>query len=109
MHRRVDAVVQAFFADARPHVRGRLIIAVDGRRSGFDAPRDLTDAERDHMIRRLREGGAEVLDLETSFGDHERQSARHLEVGPYDRHLNPQGVRIAMLQVATALGTRGKP
>ncbi|HNU12264.1 MAG TPA: hypothetical protein PKJ45_13035 [Rubrivivax sp.] len=103
MKRMVDAVVAAFFANARPYLHGDLIVAVDGRRSRRGGPPELIDAERSHLMQRLREGGAEVIDLETAYAAHAARSQRRLDVGPYDGHLNALGVRIAMGEVARAL------
>jgi hypothetical protein len=107
MRRMVDAVTAAFFADARPYLRGRLIVAVDGRRTGRSGPPELIDAERSQLMQRLREGGAEVIDLETAYAAHAARSQRRLDVGPYDGHLNALGVRIAMGEVARALARDG--
>lgn len=103
MQRMVDAVVQAFFADARPHIKGSLVVAVDGRRDPVDRSTDIADQERAYLIQRLREGGAVVHDLEAAYADHAQRSSRRLEVGPYDGHLNALGVRIAMTPVAASL------
>jgi hypothetical protein len=109
MRRMVDAVVQAFYADARPHLKGRLIVIVDGRRDGLTGPEDLAGLERAYLIQRLRDGGADVHDLEPLYADHVRRSSRRLEVGPYDGHLNSIGVHIAMKAAANALVEPARP
>lgn len=103
MKRMVDAVTTAFFTDARPYLHGRLIVAMDGRRTRSSGAPELIDAERSHLMQRLREGGAEVIDLEPAYAAHAARSQRRLDVGPYDGHLNALGVRIAMGEVARAL------
>ncbi len=103
MRRMVDAVTATFFEQVRPYRRGRLIVAVDGRRADFARAPDLVDAERSHLMQRLREGGAEVIDLEGAYAAHAQRSTRSLDVGPYDGHLNPLGVGIAMREVAAVL------
>lgn len=103
MRRMVDAVVDAFFADALPHVKGRLVVAVDGRREPTDGPADILELERAHLIERLRAGGAVVHDLERAYALHASRSARRLEVGPYDGHLNALGVGVAMAPVAASI------
>ncbi|GAB1388619.1 MAG: hypothetical protein AMXMBFR78_03270 [Rubrivivax sp.] len=59
------------------------------------------------MRRRLREDGAQVIDLEPVYAAHAARSPRRLDVGPYDGHLNALGVRIAMGEVARALAKDG--
>lgn len=102
MRKRVDAVVAQFFEAARPHLAGRLLVLIDGRRDGVRGQQALVDLERGHLIARLREGGAEVIDLEPVFARHASASPRTLQVGPYDAHLNALGVRLAMGQAAAA-------
>lgn len=103
MRQMVDAVVQAFFADARPYIKGQLVVVVDGRRDGPRPPADVSDFERAHLIQRLREGGAIVHDLEIAYAAQARRSRRQLQVGPYDGHLNALGVRVAMTAAASAV------
>lgn len=105
MASRVDAVVQTFFASAAPYLSGKLIVVVDGRRipTGEAVEPGLNELERTHLIRRLREGGAQVVDMEPIFAEHARRSARLLEVGPYDGHLNRIGVALLMQEAAAAL------
>jgi len=96
----VDAAVDRFFADAGPYLRGRLIFVVDGRREGPAAEPDAEDLQRRHLIGRLAARGAAVMDLEPVYAAHARGSARRLDVGPYDGHLNALGVALAMQPVA---------
>ena len=103
MRKRVDAVVVQFFEAARPHLTGRLLMLIDGSRDGAPRQPALVDLERGHLISRLREGGAEVIDLELVYARHASASPRALQVGPYDAHLNALGVRLAMGQAAAAL------
>jgi hypothetical protein len=103
MTRMVDAVVSAFFSDAAPFLKGKLVVVVDGRRTGPAQEPDLADLERRHLMDRLREHGAIVRDLEPAFEAYARESSRRLEVGPYDDHLNRLGVEIAMGQAASAM------
>lgn len=103
MHRRTDAVVRAFFDAAGPHLAGRLVVLVDGRRGGPAAVPELIDLERSRLIERLRAGGAGVVDLETDFARHAAASRRSLDVGPYDGHLNGLGTRLAMGRAAAEL------
>lgn len=102
----IDAVVTQFFADVAPYRGGRLLFVVDGRRSAGEPQQALIDLERAHLMARLREGGAEVIDLEPLYRGHMRRSRLSLEVGPYDTHLNALGVRTVM-QAAAARLARG--
>lgn len=103
-HRMVDAVVDAFFEDAAPHLQGRLVVVVDARRGKLrtDAA-DLIDVERARMIQRLASRGAVVVDLAPVFAAHTAASERSLEVGPYDGHMNALGVQLAMTAAAEKL------
>ncbi len=99
----VDAVVGEFFATAGPHLQGQVIFLVDGRRAGVAQHHTLIDAEREHLMRRLREHGAIVHDLESIYAAHAVSSRRSLDVGPYDGHLNAEGIRLAMEPAAHSL------
>lgn len=101
--RMVDAVVEAFYASAGPHLHGRLVVLVDGRRDGPPSEPELIDLERAHLVARLREGGAIVHDLEPRYAAHAATSPRSLDVGPYDGHLNRLGVRLAMTAAVESL------
>lgn len=99
----VDAVVQQFFAAVpRAQIR-QLVFLVDGRRTSQAAPRPLAELERAHLILRLREQGATVHDLEPLYAAHAARSQRSLSVGPYDGHLNPMGLHLAMAAAAQSL------
>lgn len=100
---RVDAVVDNFFATVRPFAAGRLVVLVDGQRTGKDTKASLVDLERQHLIQQLRKGGAKIVDLEPVYTRHSRQSKRSLDVGPYDGHLNAMGVALVMRQAAGVL------
>ena len=102
----VDAMVAEFIRVVTPFRSGRLVVVVDGNRHGPPATPALVDLERRHLIERLREAGATVVDLELRFAEHEARSQRSLNVGPQDGHLNPLGVQIAMAAAAGALGRR---
>jgi len=99
----VAAVVDGFFAEAAPYLKGRLLFVVDGRRVPSHAAPTLLDLERQTIIARLRSHGAEVIDLESLYAAHMAQSGLGLEVGPYDHHLNALGVQIVMSAVARRL------
>lgn len=96
----VDAAVELFFADAGPYLRGRLLFVIDGRREGPSSAPQAEDLQRRFLMDRLAAHGVAVIDLEPVYAAHARQSARRLEVGPYDGHLNALGVALAMRQVA---------
>jgi hypothetical protein len=99
----VDTVLDRFFEEIGPYARGRLIFLVDGYRKA--APRKVSelDLERDYLIQQLRARGAEVVDLQPAFEARSSRDGLSLEVGPYDRHLNRLGVRLAMEQAAAQL------
>ena len=102
----VDAVVAEFVRVVTPFRNGQLVIVVDGNRLGPLSSPALIDLERRHLIQRLREAGATVVDLEPRFAEHAARSRRSLNVGPQDGHLNPLGVQMAIAAAAEALGRR---
>ncbi|MBI3154386.1 MAG: hypothetical protein HYZ20_03160 [Burkholderiales bacterium] len=103
VQRMAEAVVDAFYEAASPHLAGRLVILVDGRRDGPAARPELIDLERAHLIERLRQRGAIVHDMEPVYAGHAGVSRRSLDVGPYDGHLNRLGVALAMRAAAESL------
>lgn len=99
----VDAVARAFFERAKPHVQGRLVIVLDGKRDGAPLPADADDGARAHFIALARQAGATVIDAEPLYRAHDAASALKLEVGPYDAHLNALGLGLLMRAAAGAL------
>jgi len=107
-HKMVDAVVDEFFARVAGLPLHKLVVVMDGRRTGPPEKRELIDEERAHLMQRLRERGAIVHDMEPRYAEHASTSSRSLVVGPYDGHLNPLGVRLAMEAAATSLLPAGQ-
>lgn len=101
----IDASVSEFYRVARPHVQGRLVILVDGVRNPANRVDGPDPFQRDYLIGKLREGGAEVVDLEPLYARHAAQSALSLDVGPYDGHLNRLGIGLVMQSAVAALRT----
>jgi hypothetical protein len=99
----VDKVAAEFFNRVRPHVPGRLILVVDAPRAAIARGEDPPDAERQHFIALARQAGAQVIDGADLYRAHFRQSGLSLNVGPYDGHLNPLGVRLLTAAAAEAL------
>ncbi len=102
----VTAVVNTFFAEVQPYVQGRLLVMVDGRRTGIDAAPNLLTLERRVLIAQLRAHGAEVIDLEPVYAQHAAQSPApglSLQVSPNDQHLNALGVGLVTAAAAQVL------
>lgn len=99
----IDAAVQEFYRVARPHVQGRLVILVDGQRDPARRTAGPDPFQRAYLMERLREGGAQVIDLEPLYARHAAASPLSLDVGPYDGHLNRLGLGVAMQAGAQAL------
>ena len=99
----VEAVLDEFTAQAGPHLRGRLLFAVDGHRGPPPAQPSAIDFERNYLLRRLAERGFEVIDLEPVYAAWRAQSKLSPEIGPYDQHLNALGVRLVMGAIAARL------
>lgn len=101
----IDAAVDEFFRVAKPHVQGRLVILVDGIRNPANRPDGPDEFQRAHLIDKLRQGGAEVVDLELLYARHAATSPLSLDVGPYDGHLNRLGIALSMQAAVDALRT----
>lgn len=101
--RMVDAVVTEFYAQIPQASVRRLVFVVDGQRDGQADNDPVIGVERSHLIARLREHGATVVDMEPIDSAWAASSQRLLRMGPYDGHLNAVGVRLAMEAAAGAL------
>lgn len=103
-HRRVDAVVAAFFEDASPYLQGKLVVVVDAQRAGPVASiPSLLEVERARMIEQLAARGALVVDMQPIFARQMAASQRSLQVGPYDGHMNALSVQLATHAAAQRL------
>ena len=92
----IQAVTREFFSRLGPSDQyGRVLFVVDGRHD-LNGPQlsDSLQAERIAFMVAAKEWGAMVFDAEEAYAAHQSQSARLLEVGPYDGHLNALGVRV---------------
>jgi hypothetical protein len=85
----VDAVAAEFFARVKPHVTGRLVIAVDADRLALMKHRAPDDPKRQRFIELARAAGATGIDTEALFYAHFMKSTLSLGIGPYDGHFNP--------------------
>ncbi len=99
----VDAVVAAFFDRVKPQVMGRLVIAIDTHRPALMQQRATDDPARRRFIELARVAGATVIDTEDLFRPHFSRSTLSLDIGPYDGHLNPLGVRLVTTAMAQPL------
>jgi hypothetical protein len=99
----VDAVTAAFFARVKPHISGRLVIAIDADRQALMRHRSEDEPMRQRFIQLARAAGAIVIDTEPIFREHFAQSTRSLDIGPYDGHFNPEGVRLVTSAIADAI------
>lgn len=99
----VDEVVARFFESIGSVRAEWMVILLDGKREGLAFRSPIQDLERTLILQRLRSRGAQVVDLEAVYVEHSRHSKRSLSVGPYDRHLNALGVKLAMQAAADGL------
>lgn len=99
--RRIDAVLNAFFADVPPGVE--LLWVLDGARQAPWLADSDGRFERAYLIAQLRQRGMRLLDLQPIYQAHAAADPRSLEVGPYDGHLNALGVGLAMRAAAQEL------
>jgi hypothetical protein len=100
----VDEVARTFFNRIEGHVHGRLVLVLDAdRRRILETGSEDSDPARRRFIEIARARGALVVDGEPIFRAHVRQSRWGLDVGPYDAHLNPIGVRLLVSAAAAQL------
>lgn len=99
----VDAVTEEFFRRVRPYATGRLVVVIDGQRDLSKPLGQGLRRERERFVSLARANGAIVVDTEEAFGEHWRRSRRPLVVGPYDGHMNPEAVKLAMQAAAQAI------
>ncbi|MEO9103160.1 MAG: hypothetical protein ABI212_08285 [Burkholderiaceae bacterium] len=101
---RLAHVTNTFFERIRPYRDGRLVIVLDSDRGAIrrgDAA--IADAARDQFMKLARAEGAVLVDTEPLYREQAAHSELALAVGPYDGHLNPLGIGIAMKAAAQAL------
>lgn len=98
-----EAVAREFFERIGSHVAGRLVLVVDSDRHRLARGERPDDPDRDHFIQLARTAGATVVDAEPLLRQHFSQSSLSLDVGPYDAHLNPLGVKLLAQAAARAL------
>lgn len=103
--RRVDAVAAEFFSGAAAHVRGKLVLIVDGDRGGPRSFRVWKHDQRERFIASAQAAGAVVLDIEPVFKAHYARSNLSLDVAPTDAHLNALGLGLLAPPAAVALGS----
>ncbi|MEO8249812.1 MAG: hypothetical protein ABI589_10615 [Burkholderiales bacterium] len=96
-------VTDTFFKRIEPYRTGKLVVVLDSDRSRIYRGDDTADAARRQFIEKARAAGALVIDTEPLFREQMTRSELKLDVGPYDTHLNPLGLRIAMTAAARAL------
>jgi hypothetical protein len=99
----IDAVTHTFFSRINPYVHGRLTIVVDSDRGALERGASTSDPARSRFMALARAAGAVVIDTEPLFREHLRQSRLKLDVGPYDKHLNPLGIQLITTAVAAAI------
>lgn len=100
----IDVIVGHFLERVAPYRQGRMVVIVDGRRFGTPSPLQPLDFERLHGLRRLQEAGLTIVDAEALWNRHRAASPLSVEVGPYDKHLNPIALRMLGQAVAEAIG-----
>lgn len=101
---RIDAVLDAFFAELAPLGNGlELLVLLDGARSAPWLAGSEGRFERDYLMEQLRARNVRVVDLQSIYRMHAETDPRSLEIGPHDQHLNALGVFLAMQAAAGAL------
>lgn len=98
-----DRVTALFFARAKPHVAGRLVLVVDSDRARSLVGNKASDSARARFIDLARAAEATVVDMEPAIDAHFADSSLSLNVGPRDAHLNKLRVALPMRAAAEAL------
>ena len=96
-------VTDTFFKRIEPYRGGRLVIVLDSDRHAIYGGDSGTDRARNQFIEMARAAGAIVVDTAPLFREQMARAELKLDVGPYDSHLNPLGIRITMDAAARAL------
>lgn len=99
----VDVVTATFFKRIKSYVTGRLVIVIDSNKSALSQGQSIPDPSRTRFIALARAAGAVVVDTEPLFKAHFARSNLSLDVGPYDGHFNPLGVKLVTGAAANAL------
>lgn len=81
----------------------RLVIVLDTHRDAIYAGRPGGNAEQQAFSAMARETGAVVVDAAPLLARDYAQRGLSFDVGPYDKHLNPLGVRLLMQAAGSAL------
>ncbi|MFT3804563.1 MAG: hypothetical protein QM766_25530 [Burkholderiaceae bacterium] len=101
-----EAVVDDFASKTQRYVKGRLIVVIDGDRSRiYQGLEPRPDPSLDLLIARLHAQRIPIVDGQPLLAEYYQRSSRRLDVGPYDHHLNPVGVRLLMQPVARLLAS----
>ena len=93
--RTADRVADEFLRVVHEHARGRVMIVVDGQRPPTVQRGTSTLAASDWFVRRAREAGLTVVELDGVYVTHRSVSEMSLSVSPSDGHLNALGVALA--------------
>lgn len=96
------AVAKLFFERVKPHVQGRLLLVMDGDRAGMYQGHTTVHPRVEFLTRIARDHGASFVALDEAFAVNYRERGLSFDVGPYDAHLNPVGVSVAMNAIARA-------
>jgi hypothetical protein len=99
------AVTAAFLQRIAGLTLDDLVIVIDTQRERIYNGQTGQDADLLGFADALRAAGARVVMAEPILAEHFRQHGLRFEVGPYDGHLNPLGVKLLMGAAARALGT----
>lgn len=100
------AVATLFFERVKGLDIDSLCIVLDSDRAAIYREELIHDPDRADFIGQARRAGFTVIDTEPLYRAAFAKDHLRLDVGPYDGHLNPLGVRIAMEAAARALQAR---
>jgi len=101
-------VARLFFERVKPHVRGRLLLVMDGDRASLYQGQTAVHPRVEFLTQLAQDHGAQFMALDDAFANDYRVRGVSFDVGPYDAHLNPLGVGVAMTAIAQAwLGQPG--
>ncbi len=99
----VNAASKEFFKRIENAGSGRLVIILDTASNQRANKSRVDDPERSRFMVLAQEAGATVVDAGPIYDQHFQTSTLSLDVGPYDKHLNRQGIELLMTAAAQAL------
>lgn len=95
-----EPVIRAFFERLATIDGGSFVLVIDADRGNFQGGRPATFPELGLFAEIAKAHGAIVVDPTARFRNFVSKTSKILEVGPYDRHWNPDAVQLVAADIA---------